>query len=157
LTEMYSGCCLSMISLKVIDSEYTGLLSNWPLVINALHQRKLVSQQHVDDVSMLWLFGCFINNTDMHLGNLSFSIDGNVFRLLPVYDMCSMGFAPKSGGEVLPCNFTPVMPEKTNLKEDEVRRVIEMAHDFWDSLSQDERISKEFRDFLNKGNPADLL
>jgi hypothetical protein len=70
--------------------------------LNALHKRNLVSRQHVDDVEILWLFGCFINNTDMHLGNLSYSIDRNVFRLLPVYDLCSMGFAPKSGGEVLP-------------------------------------------------------
>ncbi len=113
--------------------------------------------QHANDVSMLWLFGCFINNTDMHLGNLSFSIDRNVFRLLPVYDMCSIGFAPKSGGEVLPYNFTPILPDKANLKEDVVKRVIKMAHDFWDSLSRDERISKEFRAFLNKGNPAELL
>lgn len=148
---------LPMISLKAIDSEYTGLLSNWLLAINALHLRNMVSQQHVDNAAMLWLFGFLINNTDMHLGNLSFSLDGNVFRLLPVYDMCSMGFAPKSGGEVLPYNFISVMPEKTNLEVNVVNRVIKMVHNFWDSLAEDERISKEFRDFLNKGNPACLL
>ncbi|MBN1602720.1 MAG: HipA domain-containing protein [Chitinispirillaceae bacterium] len=47
---------LPMISLKAIDREFTGLLSNWPLVMNALLTRKLVKQQHVDDVTMLWLF-----------------------------------------------------------------------------------------------------
>jgi hypothetical protein len=145
---------LPMISLKAIDSEFTGLLSNWPLVMNALHMNNLVNRQHVDDVAMLWLFGCFINNTDMHLGNLSFSIDGNVFRLLPVYDMCSMGFAPKIGGEVLPYSFTPVQSATTKFERNLVNRVKKMAYDFWERIRGDERISEEFRDFLNKGNPV---
>ncbi|MFO7885191.1 MAG: hypothetical protein R6U68_10240, partial [Desulfobacteraceae bacterium] len=54
----------------------------------------------------LQYFGRLINNTDMHSGNLSLSMNGDKFHLLPVYDMCSMGFAPKSG-EVLPFEFEP--------------------------------------------------
>ena len=148
---------LSMISLKSIDSEYTGMLSNWPQVINALFKRKLVSLPHVYNAEMLWLFGYLINNTDMHLGNLSFAIDGNVFRLLPVYDMCSMGFAPKSGGEVLPYDFTPTLSKKTNLNYEHINIAKEMAYDFWDRVTKDVRISEEFRTFLNKGNPIELL
>lgn len=90
----------------------------------------------------------------MHLGNLSFSVDGNVFRLLPVYDMCSMGFAPKIGGEVLPYSFTPVKSATQRFERDLINRVKKMAFDFWDRVRGDERISEEFRDFLNKGNPA---
>jgi serine/threonine protein kinase HipA of HipAB toxin-antitoxin module len=146
-----------MISLKSIDSEYTGKLSNWPKVINALLRKKMVSLPDVYNVELLWLFGCLINNTDMHLGNLSFAIDGNVFRLLPVYDMCSMGFAPKSGGEVLPYDFTPALSKITVLTNDFINNAKEMAHDFWEGVTKDRRISEEFRTFLNKGNPIDLL
>ena len=48
----------------------------------------------------------------MHLGNLSLAMDGHVFRLLPVYDMCSMGFAPRSGGEVRPYAFAARHPQR---------------------------------------------
>lgn len=103
-------------------------------------------------------FGSLINNTDMHLGNLSFGIEGDVFRLLPVYDMCSMGFAPKSGAEVLPYNFVPKVPGRINLSDDKAISVaVDMARIFWDKVSSDNRISPEFRNFLNMGNPIDKI
>lgn len=46
-----------------------------------------------------------INNTDTHLDNISFKTHNDGFSLLPIYDMCSMGFAPKSNGEVTPFAF----------------------------------------------------
>ena len=148
---------MSMISLQAIDFEFTGLGSGWPQVMNALHIKELVSWQHVFDAEFLWCFGRLINNTDMHLGNLSFAIDGNVFRLLPLYDMCSMGFAPKSGGEVPPYNFVPTEPKRVNLSEDVVEVSKIMARDFWERVENDERISEEFKDFLGRGNPVDLM
>jgi hypothetical protein len=147
----------SMISLQSIDGEFTGLLNNWPQVIRALCKRELVSLEHGYDVQMLWIFGNLINNTDMHLGNLSFGIDGNVFRLLPVYDMCSMGFAPKSGGEVLPYSFIPSVPERVELNKKSVGFAIDMAQDFWKRVAADKRISPEFSEFLKAGNPIDLI
>ena len=86
----------------------------------------------------------------MHLGNLSLAIDGDVFRLLPVYDMCSMGFSPKAS-EVIPFSFTP--PAKVDAYFDEVKRT---AYDFWERVSNDPRISIELRDFLELGNPINL-
>ncbi|MFH2135506.1 MAG: type II toxin-antitoxin system HipA family toxin YjjJ [Pseudomonadota bacterium] len=144
---------MPMLSLQAIDAEFTGIGSDWSRVTEALLQKKLVNWAHVFDATCLWWFGRFINNSDMHLGNLSFSIDGGVFRLLPVYDMCSMGFAPKSGGEVLPYNFVP--PEYTG-NSDSVRIVRNMAHDFWERVASDTRISDEFRSYLARGNPMDL-
>jgi len=143
---------MSMLSLLTVDAEFTGLGSDWPQVMNALHSQKLVSWQHVYDVTFLWGFGHLINNTDMHLGNLSLAIEGNVFRLLPVYDMCSMGFAPKSS-EVLSYNFTPPDVGRLNLGA----KVMEMAHNFWERVASDERISDEFKAFLARGNPIDLI
>jgi hypothetical protein len=144
---------MPLLSLQCIDAEFAGIGSDWPKVMEKLYRKKLISFEHVVDAECLWWFGRLINNSDMHLGNLSFSIDGDVFRLLPVYDMCSMGFAPKSGGEVLPYSFVP--PEyKGALLDAKATKVIQdMAHSFWERVTNDSRISKEFKAFLERGNP----
>lgn len=147
---------MPMLSLQCIDAEFTGIGSDWPRVLHALHEKKLVSWQHVYDVECLWWFGRLINNTDMHLGNLSFSIDGGVFRLLPVYDMCSMGFAPKSGGEVAPYSFVPPEIRGARLNEASIQTVKSMAYNFWEMVASDARISTELKEFLALGNPIKL-
>lgn len=148
---------MSMISLQSIDAEFTGIGGNWPQVMYALHKRDLVSWQHVFDAEYLWHFGRLINNTDMHLGNLSLAIEGNVFRLLPIYDMCSMGFAPKSGVEVHPYAFVPPEIKGINIRDDVIPGIKKLAHNFWERVASDERISAEFKDFLGRGNPIDLM
>lgn len=151
---------LPMISLQYVDAEFTGIAQGWHRVMKALHDRHLVSWQHLYDTAVLWCFGKLIHNTDMHLGNLSLGIDGDVFRILPVYDMCSMGFAPKSG-ELQPYRFDSpelgdlgMFPHET--AEEIKAGAREMARDFWNRVAGDKRISTEFRDFLSMGNPVDL-
>lgn len=154
------GGRLSMLSLQSIDAEFTGLGEDWVSVISALHQAKLVSAQHTIATTYLSLFGLLINNTDMHLGNLSLGIDGDVFRLLPVYDMCCMGFAPKAG-EVLP--FQLSLPSESRLKVpiEDINEVLELALStagiFGNSIAADTRISPEFKDFLTNGNPFNQI
>ena len=148
---------MSMLSLRFIDAEFTGLGRDWPSVLDALGKKNLVSWRHVYDVKFLWTFGRLINNTDMHLGNLSLAIDGDVFRLLPVYDMCSMGFAPKSGGEVSQYNFIPPNNIGLYLNEENLLSAKTMARDFWEKVISDTRISDEFREYLGNGNPIDLI
>lgn len=137
----------SMISLQSIDAEFTGLGSGWPHVMDALSRQGLVSLPNVYDTEVFWCFGNLINNTDMHLGNLSLAIDENVFRLLPLYDMCSMGFAPGTGGEVRPYSFVPAEPKRVNLKKDALELAKAMARDFWKRVGGDERVSVELREF----------
>ncbi len=144
----------SQLSLQCVDAEFVGRGRDWHLVMHELLKQNLVSWQHVFDATMLWMFGRLINNTDMHLGNLALGIDGNVFRLLPVFDMCSMGFAPKSG-EVQTMRFNP--PDLESLAV--IDRVdpgtaLEMASAFWDRVMADGRISDDFREFLEQGNPV---
>jgi hypothetical protein len=89
---------LSLAILGLLSSRRDGFIgsgNDWPFVMRALEIKKLLSRQHAYDAEYIWGFGRLINNTDMHLGNLSLAIEGSVFRLLPVYDMCSMGFAPQ--------------------------------------------------------------
>ncbi len=145
---------MSMLSLQAVDAEFTGLGAHWPKVMNALYGLDLVSAVHVSDAGALWYFGRLIHNTDMHLGNLSLAIDEATFRLLPAYDMCSMGWAPR-GGELPALDFSPpaiadvvgVTPKASKL----VRRI---AHGFWYSVATDERISDQLQKyFLGRGNP----
>ena len=68
-----------------------------------------------------------------------------------------MGFAPKSGGEVPPYSFLPSMPKGVNVTEESFEYMKSMARDFWERVTNDERISNEFRDFLERGNPIDLM
>ena len=144
---------MSMVSLQYVDAEFAGEGHGWHRAMGALSRRELVSPQHCYAATCLWGFGLLINNTDMHLGNLSLSIDGDVFRILPVYDMCSMGFAPK-GGDVLPYSFTPPDLSGLDLQSQSVEVVKRMAHDCWERIKADVRISDEFRDFLGRGNPV---
>jgi HipA-like C-terminal domain len=143
---------LSMISLQCVDAEFVGIGHGWHKVMKALYDLGLVSWQHFFDTVVLWYFGKLINNTDMHLGNLSLGIEGDVFRILPVYDMCSMGFVP-NGGEVRPFRFE--CPDLVDLTlflpthADAIRGIVDdMARDFWNRVAGDKRISQGFRDFL---------
>ncbi len=144
---------MSMISLQYVDAEFAGEGAGWHQAMNALYEQDLVSWQHCFDATILWYFGLLINNTDMHLGNLSLSIDGAFFRILPVYDMCSMGFAPKSG-EVPPYRFTCPDLSGYDLKAEVIEGVESMARDFWKRLTSDQRISDEFKEFLDQGIPS---
>ncbi len=147
---------MSMISLQAVDAEFTGLGTNWPNVMQALNEIGLVNGQHVYDARFMWRFGQLINNTDMHLGNLSLSIDGGVFRILPAYDMCSMGFAPRSG-EVPAFDFIPPGISDEYFDAPSIAAVVNAARIFWDGVAADNRISVEFQNFLAQGNPIDLV
>lgn len=155
----------SMISLEAIDAEYVGLGNTWPQVMTELFKIDRVDVQDVFYAEALWLFGQFINNTDMHLGNLSLSIERDQFKLLPIYDMCSMGFSPKSGGEVMPFAFwkpnyhsyDSLNNKKTLLNKEHVDNIKSIAHEFWENVTNDNRISDGFRSFLQHSNPIEML
>jgi hypothetical protein len=140
---------LPLISLRAVDAEFVGNGSSWPKVMMGLYAMKLVNYQDAYDAIFLWCFGRLIKNTDMHLGNLSLSIDGNFFRILPVYDMCSMGFAP-SVGDVPPFHFSipDIRMETKELMEIDFKPVCKMASNFWEEVGSDDRISNEFRQFI---------
>lgn len=141
------GRC-SMLSLKSVDAEFVGLGENWVNCLTNLKDEGLLSEQGVLNGKYLWLFGKLINNTDMHLGNMSLSIHGDVFSLLPIYDMCSMGFSPKKNGEVLPFSYIkPDLPD-IGLAKWQLESVEKMAEQYWHLILEDRRISDEFRAFL---------
>ncbi len=152
----------SMISLQSIDAEFVGNGADWPIVVKQLRAQKLLTDELYFDACILWEFGYLINNTDMHLGNLSFGMDGNAFDILPVYDMCSMGFAPLQGvikpfafklnNPTSRLNTLADMPE---FQKEIQPKVYAMAKGYWERVAADSRISDEFRSFLVQGNPLE--
>jgi len=134
----------SMISLRTIDAEYVGSGGSWVEVFTDLYEQELVSRFDLNQVSELSVFGRLINNTDMHLGNLSVAMDGDRFSLLPVYDMCSMGFAPK-GSEVTQFDFK--LPE---FQEPVSNNVVLAATEFWSRVEGDERTSEGLKAFVSQ-------
>lgn len=138
----------SMFSLLNIDAEFTGVGDDWVRALEGLYDKKILSDQDLHNGKILAAFGQSINNTDMHLGNLSLGIQGDLFTLLPIYDMCSMGFAPAASGEVNALNWIP--PTLVNLDDNDITFVKKLAHIFWVSVEQDSRISPEFRLFIQE-------
>jgi len=138
----------SMLSLSIIDAEFVGSGDNWLKSATNLHHQKLLSYQDLMNVELLAIFAKLINNTDTHLGNISFETHHSGFGLLPIYDMCSMGFAPRSNGEILPLKF--YIPGLVSDIGVSLEMIEEMAIRFWQFVSEDRYLSKEFADFIKQ-------
>lgn len=133
---------MPMISLLAIDSEFIGQAQGWTKVARQMHQQKLISSE--DERACVWneLYGHWIGNSDMHLGNLSMTVNDGGFELLPTYDMLPMMYAPVRG-EILERPFTlPVRPMK---HADLWQSSGEVAHKFWACVVEDNKVSDEFR------------
>jgi len=84
----------------------------------------------------------------MCLGNISLSICGDVFNWLPIYDMCSMGFAVIKNGEVLAFSFAGLDLADERLPNDSIRKVKKLADKYWCNLSNDLGIPDDSRELL---------
>ncbi len=149
---------LPLISMQAVDNEFSGVGSGWLNVAKALNDKGLISWQHLFDIAVCWGFGKLIYNTDMHLGNISFLIDGSGFSLAPIYDMCSMGFAPKSSGEIPSYTFSPPdIDTSLSFISDTVPLIKGMAKAFWQKLMECNLISEGFRHSLEQSTILDEL
>ena len=83
------------------------------------------------------------------------TIEDDSLSLRPVYDMCAMGFAPKSG-EVLAFKFQCKHGLKPDMASGQISHARGMADDFWNCLAGDTRLSDEFRTYLQQANPIDV-
>ena len=139
----------SMVSLQAIDMAFVGSLEYWNNTMQDLYKQNLCSFEDVETTKILSAFGYLINNTDMHHGNISLSIEDNGFKLLPIYDMCCMGFAPKVA-EILPFNFKVPQINELGLSDSQQILVQQIAAYFWQNLFSDLRISNQFKNFIKK-------
>lgn len=118
----------------------------WPDVGLSLAKQGLLQQdgeQPLRTLALLWHFGKFIQNTDMHPGNLSFRPVAGRLQVAPAYDMLPMHHAPIRGVELPQRQFEVPLPMPAAFEH--ARVAAEAAEAFWDIASQDDRISKGFR------------
>ena len=121
----------------------------WPDAGKRLQQHGLLGQDKQDaadslrTLGLLWHFGRFIQNTDMHAGNLAFVPLNGRFQVAPAYDMLPMHHAPVRGVE-LPQRAHDVKPPLPDQFE-VARPAAQAAHTFWLTAAEDPRISEGFQ------------
>ena len=93
---------------------------------------------------VIWneLYGHWIGNTDMHLGNLSMTVTESGFKLLPAYDVLPMIYAPVRG-EIVKRNF--ILPVRPVQHADLWLSSGKVALEFWARVAADERVSNDFK------------
>ncbi|MEE9331590.1 MAG: type II toxin-antitoxin system HipA family toxin YjjJ [Methylophilaceae bacterium] len=145
-----------VISLASIDSAFIGSADdNWGTPVTQLVRRGLTTQATIDETLIIAWFGRLIGNTDMHLGNLSFTFEYNenetaTLKLTPVYDMLPMLYKPLAGGEVPNKTFTGKLPLPQEQAQWEIAHSTALL--FWLTASQDTRISQGFRDICTQNH-----
>ena len=132
-----------MTSLHSIDTTRYGALDNWVASAARLHRDRLIDAPTLELIRLAFTFGGLIANTDRHFGNLGMldRYDGQ-FRLAPVYDMLPMLFAPQNDALVARV-FAPPDPTADTIAV--YGRARELAEQYWSLISNDARVSTEFR------------
>ena len=119
----------------------------WTEAAHRLAARAWLPGLDAEQTALLWHFGQFIGNTDMHDGNLFLQpqvLDGKpVLQLAPAYDMLPMLYAPARGLELPHREFKPrpLLPSE----RDHRGRAAAAAAAFWQLAARDPRISAAFR------------
>lgn len=134
-------------SLAAVDHALIGDFTHIRRSLYWLWENKLLLRKHYEEMALVSLFGDLIGNTDQHFGNVSLGIHGGaggkIFSLTPAYDVLPMWYAPRSNGS-LPegrHNVPVILPEYREF----TGKVRQLARDFWAQVSQDQRISADFR------------
>lgn len=132
-----------LVSLLASDSEFVGSVQSWPISADKLERLGLIDADARRTILFANCFGRLIANTDMHFGNLSLWTRGErVLGVAPLYDMLPMLYASSSGHVTEP-RFAPA---PVNAREADVWNSASLAAlEFWQTCSDETRISDEFR------------
>jgi DNA-binding transcriptional ArsR family regulator len=132
-----------VISLYSLDLARYGTLDNWSLAAQRLLNEQLISAQDAQRITLLDTLGALIANSDRHFGNITlFDRYEGSFELAPVYDMLPMLFAPQSE-QLIERSFEPAGPTAVTLSV--WPQAQEMAQQYWTRLSEEPRLSADFR------------
>lgn len=139
---------IGLFSLRALEAEFVGRARDaWPSLVNALIRQGYVHPDAAAGTARLWAFGMLIGNTDMHHGNLSFiSSKGRPYQLAPAYDMLPMGFAPKSGGEIVNTLRPAMLPAA--IGSEVWQEALQRAEQFYGLACESNRFSARFRPCL---------
>jgi len=138
------GRRIGQISMAAVDAEHVGLLGDWTATARALCDAGVISRSDREEIRYRDLFGKFIANSDRHLGNVSFRLQGDVLAgVAPTYDMLPMHYRPVQG-EVIDRPWAPPLPNASDA--DIAREAWNAARLFWEQTAAHPRISQGFRD-----------
>lgn len=134
-----------LVSLLALCLAFDGALDDWPSAADRLEGGGWLSRPDADTLRLLWHFGGFIRNADMHFANVSLFLGEEIpLALAPTYDMLPMHYRPTVTGEVVSREFEPRTPP--DLRRDIWFRAGRMAESFWAQASSDPRLSVAFRE-----------
>lgn len=130
------------VSLLALDGAFVGSDGHdWAGAGERLAALGWIDADTRAQMAVLYWFGRFIGNSDMHPGNLGFHLtDAGPLTLAPAYDMLPMYLAPSRTGAVRtagPIQLTP--PERTG-QTGHIARAADIAIRFWDQVAGSERI-----------------
>jgi HipA-like C-terminal domain len=135
---------IGVSSFLAIDNTVIGGSKNWLAAATRLRDLKHIDEAILETVRFVATFGALIANTDRHLGNLAcIDLYDGKFKLAPIYDMLPMLFAP-SHDEIVVRVFEPPEPAAATMRVWSKAR--EVAEEYWRRLTNDERISADFRE-----------
>jgi hypothetical protein len=118
---------------------------SWVEGAKRLRTRGFITDETLQHISILFMFGKLITNSDMHDGNLAFrpAPKRGMFELAPVFDMLPMLYAPVRGVELPKREFKVALPLPNEMAN--WRIAAQAALNFWQAVSNDERVTEEFR------------
>lgn len=118
---------------------------SWIEGAKRLRSRGLITEESLQHISVLSMFGKLIANSDMHDGNLAFrpAPKPGMFELAPAFDMLPMLYAPVRGVELPKRELKVTLPLPNETKN--WFTAAQAALSFWQMVSKDERVSQEFR------------
>jgi hypothetical protein len=136
------------VSLKSLVEalNYKGPKGSWTEALKHLESLKLISNETLMKGFHLALIGNQIDNTDMHLGNLSLWLpdDKNeLFSLAPVYDMTSMRWSVSLNQNVNSLILPHSIPDVSV-------NILNIAEEIWQTVSDHPYISDEWATFSKK-------
>jgi hypothetical protein len=148
-----AGGRLGLVSLEAFDHAFFGAIdTSWMDAAGRSRDSGWLSSGDADRLTLLWLFGAMIGNTDMHYGNVSlFLVDVKPLALAPTYDMVPMQYRPDIEGRLPAAAVAPSLPppEVSSMGA----RAAGLARTFWERMSREETVSSDFRNIaaINAG------
>lgn len=133
----------ALLSLAALDDEFVGERRGWAESAAALLRAGRIDAADARELRFLAAFGELIANTDMHLGNVSFTLgDDWRLRLAPAYDMLPMAYAPAGEGWFRRAGYRG---EPRAAFADQWLAAVPVARAYWARVADDRRISRGFR------------
>jgi hypothetical protein len=140
---------LPIVSMLGLDGDLGAAAESWSYAALILFNEKKLSEEDLERVRTLDLFGALIGNSDRHQGNLSLSWTlQKRFALLPCYDMLPMLYRPNSQGEIVEQTFSMSVLDRLDLRH--LTRALGMANEFWSTVLLEQRISNDFKELAQR-------